>query len=397
LADLNWADVVEITHDQAKQSLLNDLAAQGFTGNSWQEGDPALFGVEVGAEIYRALTKYAVFLRDMALNETATGEALTRLSRSRFGNTRNESVSAQRSITLSCAAGSGPYVINSGDVVLEDAAGEHSIRNVAGLSVVYPANLPTSGTLTLLFEAELPGADSNLGDDSYVSFVTTLAGVTVTDDTPYRIGEDEESDARLRTRNATTIATRSLEPIADTIVNLALEAAPTVYSVAVNDENPRGAGTFDVYLSGELATATGSEVNSVQAALDAKVMGDTTGIPSTRPGQAIAAPTLALNITGTVYYSPTFAAADVEAGVEAALRDFLRTVPLGGFDYTPVLDDVVPKNDIENAIKNATVNGQAGAVRTVSLSTPAADVAVSTYQKVIEGTWTLTYTLATGS
>lgn len=391
MSELDWADVVEITHDQAKQQILDYLASEGYLGTSWQEGDPALFGVEIGAEIWANLSKYVLFLRDMALNDTATGEALRRLSKSRFGNTSNEAVTAQRQITLACASGSGPYSINLGDLVLEANDGQ-SIRNVAGLSVVYPANLPNGGTLTLLCEAETPGSQANLASSSYTNFVTTLAGVTVSSDTSYRLGSDAESVTRLRARNSSSVATHSLEPIADTIENLALEAAPTVTIVAVDDENPRGAGTFDVYLAGDLATATASEVTAVQAALDLKVMGDTSGIPSTRPGYAQAAPTLSLNITGTVYYNPTFSAADVQTGVVAALRAFLATIPLGGFDYTPGLSDVVPLNEIEAAIRTATVNGQSGAVRTVALSTPAGNTAVTTFQKVIEGTWTLTYT-----
>lgn len=388
---LAWADVKELSHDQAKQLILDWLAAVGFVGSSWQPFDPASFGVEGGSEIWAQLSKYAVYLRDMALNETAEGEALTRLSRSRFGNERNLAVETQRSITLSCAAGSGPYTINLGDVVLTDDLG-NTFRNVAGLAVVYPATLPTSGTLTMLFEAEVAGAQANVANDTVSQFVTTLAGVTVTDDTLTRAGSDQESDARLRVRNSTTVATRSLEPIRDTIENLALEAAPTVYQVAIDDENPRGAGTFDVYLAGELTTATVDDVNDVQAALDARVMGDTSGAANTRPGYAIASPTLAINITGTVYYAPTQSAADVQAAVVAALQEFLKTIPLGGFDYAPGLEDVVPKNEIENAIKATAVNGQVGMIRTVNLSTPSGDVSVSAFEKVIQGTWTLTYT-----
>jgi hypothetical protein len=109
MSDLDWADVVEVSHDEAKQLILDALIAAGYLGTSWQEGDPALFGVEVGAEIWANLSKYVLFLRDMSLNETATGESLKRLSRSRFGNTANEASTAQRQLTLSCASGSGPY------------------------------------------------------------------------------------------------------------------------------------------------------------------------------------------------------------------------------------------------------------------------------------------------
>ena len=391
MATLNWSDLVELTHDQGKQDLLVMLEAQGFQGSAWQEGDPALFGVEIGAEIESRNSKYAVFLRDMGLNATATGEALTKLSKSHFGNDRNPAVETQRSITLACAATSGPYVINVGDLVLTEPGGQ-TFRNVAGLSFSYPANLTSGGSLTLLFEAEVAGAAGNVANDTVTQFVTTLAGVTVTDDTLYRTGENEESDERLRLRNETTAATRSLEPIDDTIENLVLELDATLVTPGINSTNPRGPGTFDVYLAQELTTASGAQVLAVQAALDARVMGDTSGAANTRPGYAIAAPTLALDLIGTVYYAPTFAAADVQTGVLAALTAYLKTIPMGGFDYAPGLADVVPKNELENVIRSATVNGQAGAIRTVSLSTPSGDVSVSAFEKVIQGTWALTYT-----
>src|SRR5690606_5098552 len=223
------------------------------------------------------------------------------------------------------------------------------------------------------------------------------------------------SDERLKARNASKVATRALEPIRDTIENLALEAAPAVTAVGIDDENPRGAGTFDVYLagdlatatqedvdavqapldarvSGDLATATQEDVDAVQAALDARVFGDTSGDPNTRPGYAVAATPLALDITATVYYSPAFEAAAVQAGVEAALLAFVRSIPLGGFDYSSALEDVVPVTEIAAAIKNATVNGQQGAVRAVVIATPSADVEPDPFEKVIPGTWTLTFT-----
>src|SRR5690606_23973021 len=170
----------------------------------------------------------------------------TRLSRSRFGNERNPALATQRKLTLACAAGEGPHTIGLGDLVATDADG-HTFRNIEGLDIVYPITLASGGTVTLLFEAEIAGAAHNVANGNVNALVTTLAGVTISADVLYRAGQDEESDERLRARNASKVATRALEPIRDTIENLALEAAPAVTAVGIDDENPRGAGTFDVY------------------------------------------------------------------------------------------------------------------------------------------------------
>lgn len=390
MSELNWDDIVEIDPEDAEQEILEDLEDEGLQVTSFQEGDPTPATARAVSERDARLSAYAVFLRNAQHNDTATGVMLTKLSKSRFENTRNEATSAQREITLTCSATTGPYSLALGDVVLESDEGQ-SVRNIEGLSVVYPVTLPAGGSVTLLFEAETPGTEANLSADSYTRFVTTLAGVTVTDDTPSEDGTDQESDARLRARNSTAIATRSLEPIAMTIENLCLEAAPTVFQVGLDDENPRGPGTFDVYLAGEIAASPTEDVDAVQAALDARVMGDTSGDPDERQGYAQPAPELELDIEGTVYYAGTGDQTEIETAVEDALEAFLKTIPLGGFDYvTGSLENVVLLNEIENAIRQAHP-----LISAVALTTPAGNVAVGGFQKVTVGAWTLTYT-ATG-
>ncbi|HMI84262.1 MAG TPA: baseplate J/gp47 family protein, partial [Polyangiaceae bacterium] len=342
-----YSQIVEESRARVKKDLLDLLDSVGFTATSWQEGAIGLALVELGAEIWSKLTAWAVFLKELGLNETSSGDGLTRFSKSHYDNVREEAVATQRSITLSCEATEGPHTFGLGDVLIAEPTGR-TYRNVAGLGVTYPALLASDGTITLLFEAETAGKASNVADGTATIMATTYAGVTVTSDTLTRLGIDAESDARLKLRNETKWALLSLCLTRDGVVAVALKAAPAVTQVEVDDQNPRDQGTFDVYIAGVNATAGPTDVALVQAALAKRFF---------RPDACLtrAAPDVFVDLTGTVYYDSKYSAADVQKAVEdldvGSLPTFLSTVPLGGFDFSPGPANLVPKNDIEATIR----------------------------------------------
>ncbi len=385
---LNWNDVVEVTLLDAKQSLLGLLNAVGFAATSWQEGSVPLACVEMSALVWSKGTQYAVFLKSMALNPTSTGEALTRFSASRFANQRKLAIAATRKITLACAAGQGPYTLALGDVVVEDSQ-RHTFRNVAGLAVVYPVLLPSGGAVQLVFEAEVAGAASQVAPSAVNSLVTTFAGVTVAGDLPLVTGQDEESDSALQARNSSKWATLGFELIKDGAENIALNTIG-VTRVAVDDANPRGQATFDVYIAQPGATATSDQVLTTQAAFNRRVFGDTLTC------RVIAAPSVALDLVGVVYYDSHFSALSVRAAVESAIVAFIATVPLGGFSFAPGPTNQISLSDIITGIKEATFSGQR-CVRAVTLTTPAADISIAAYAALIAGNFSgLTYSATNG-
>lgn len=387
---LNWADVVEVTHDEAKQSLLDQLDAVGFTATSWQEGEPALALVELTAEVWHQLSKVAVFVKESMLNSTATGEALTRLSASHYDNTRTGAVAARRRVTLTCAATAGPHTFDTGDLIIEHPDGPtYRLLDTGDPTVVYPITLASgSSQPDLIFEAEVAGTAANKPDNTVTQLVTTLAGVTVSSDLIESSGTDQESDVTLRTRNTTkwALLTR-FELIDDAVINIALDATRAVTGVAVDSQNPRGAGTFDVYMAEELSTASSDDIALAQAAMDASVFGATATPPT---ALVLPAPEEPLNLTGTVYYKGSYAATDVETAVLLALESYVKLVPLGGYDFYPGPSNVVPINDVEAEIRKAQVTGQ-DVQKTVVLTAPA-DLTVVSFGKVVLGTIALTFT-----
>ncbi len=391
---LNWTDVVEVTHDEAKQNKLELLDAAGFTATSWQEGDAGLAHVELSAETDVQVSQLAVFLKEAALNDTATGESLTRLSRSHYRNERDGSVAAQRRVTLVCAVGSGPHTFDASDLVLAHSDGPtYRLIDNGDPGVVFPVTLVGGGIQPdLIFEAEVAGSAANKPDNTVNQLVTTLAGVTVASDVRERDGSDKETDATLRVRNATkwSLLTQ-YELIDDAVINICLTATQGVTGVVVDSQNPRGAGTFDVYMAGELATASAGDIALAQAAIDARVFGS-----SATPKTCIVdgAPTVALDLSGTVYYKGSHEPADVELATLVALEEYVKLIPLGGYDFYPGPSNVVPINDIEAEIRKAQVGGR-DVSKTVVLSSPA-DLSVLSFGKVVLGTVALTFTRVVG-
>lgn len=392
MADLLWEDVVEITQEDAEQGLLTSLDEAGLTTTSWQPFSFAPIVVEIGGEFRVEMSKVAVFLKKSFMSETATGQALTELSRSFYANVRESAVEAQHLITLACAAGAGPHSIDLGELTFVDPVSGETFRNVAGNNIAYPYNLTAGTSVTLLCEAEIAGTDGNTASaqsaaDVKFELQTTMAGVSITSHTLERSGLEEETDARLNERNQLKWSLLSeLGVIDEGVQAIALKVAPAVTSVAVDSSNPRGVGTFDVYCAGLDATASDDDVSAVQIGVDLKTMGR-----NNTPKTALVypAPEVLLDITGNIYISgvtPT----TVATAVEDALIEFVRSIPPGGFKYTPGPSNVVAKNDIESVIRQAVL--EAGATKvTVSLSIPVSDLAVTFYGKVIRGTWNLSY------
>lgn len=369
---------------QCEQRLLEMLDDADFIATSWQEGSLVATLVKMTAETESRLSKITLFLKKAFQSSTARGEALTRTASGFYNNEREDAIAAQHLVTLSCLATEGPHSINLGDIVIVHIDG-HTYRNIEGNSIVYPVNLASGGTQTLLFEAEVAGSQANIGNALTEAAVTlsldqTLAGVSVIAHSLYLAGVDEESDERLDERNRTKWADEAeLEFIDERVKNICLNASSSIIHVSVDSTNPRGAGTFDVYLAGLDATASDEDVAKAQLAIDRRSMGRTA-----TPKECIVykSPTVDVDIEGTVYFSGSSESADVRQEYEAALLAFIRATPSGGFDFTPGPRGIIRINDLESVIRLA-VTDFTGRPATVELTSPTADIAVPSFARPI--------------
>jgi hypothetical protein len=255
-------------------------------------------------------------------------------------------------------------------------------RNTTG------GTLPAGGSLVLDFKAVLGGVGGNVANSAISVLQTPLAGVSIENDeqTPWydTAGVDEEFDATLQERNRTKWALLSIELVGDAYRFLALDNGAS--KVSLDDQNPRGAGTIDVYVASTTGLLGTPEITALQALFASYVFQtDATWPASADSAVSVEHPsTEALDITGTVYHDGAVSDAAMQGLQEDALRALLATVPLGGFDYTPGPANVITVDDILEVMR--AVPG----VQSVVLSAPSASVAVTPNALVTEGTWTIT-------
>jgi uncharacterized phage protein gp47/JayE len=286
-----------------------------------------------------------------------------------------------------------PYDIQVGQLIASDDQ-KREYRNTTG------GTLSAGGTLELQWEATIAGADHNTGDGTVTRLLTPLAGVTVANSvgTPWytTTGADQETDAGLKERNRTKWATQSLEMVADGYRNYALSVAGIV-KISIDDNNPRGENTIDVYVAAAAELAGEAEKQALQEIFAKRVF----GASSTYEEPPTAGTTVAvldvntdeLTLTGTVYHDPNVSEANVTAAVEEALGDFLDATPIGGYDFAPGPSNVITPGDILQVLEG--VDG----VRTVTLTAPTAPVSVGVRTLVTPqaGGWGLTYQAVTAT
>jgi uncharacterized phage protein gp47/JayE len=361
-----------LARDSIRSLLLSLLDAAGFPVDAWQDEGSARALVEMAAQLGAEQSKPVALLAKMPFLDTSEADFLSAKLKSDFDEERNPAVATVMPVRL-VNAGSTTYSKNAREIILTSSSGR-TYSNVAGASVTAAA------TTIVNFVAEVAGAAGNVPAQT-MQLTTPLAGVTAIFDGGFiTAGADEESDPAARERARTKWATLRTEKIRAGITNLVRTAAPSVTGHSIDDENPRGPGTLDVYLAGDNATAGSGDVTLVQTALDGALFGTGTDEPA---GLAIAAPTLALDLDATVYVRGVTEEAALTA-LTAAWQAFLVTVPVGGFDLSPGPQNVILPGQIVDAFSEV-----AGVVST-AVELGADQIDVPAHTKVLEGTTTFT-------
>lgn len=366
--------------------LLLYLKNLGFHTGSWHEGSIQRTILTTVARLVSDLTELSRIYVEFALNDYSSGDPLVELSDNVYDNQASAAVKTNGVMTLTNNS-SGPYTVSPGQLIVGTTAGVQ-FGNLTG------GNLAAGGTLDCTFEALLAGASGNVANGAVTILHTSLAGVTVQNGVVggavwYSItGADAETTLALRTRNRTKWATLGIELIADGYRNLALSVSG-IEKVAVDDSNPRGPGTIDVYVASANNTVGTTEKTALQVLFSQRVFGTDPNYPPDEDSyvHVLDAATQTLTLNGTVYHDPGYASASVRAAVETALNAFVLGLPLGGENLAPGPSNVIPIGDIYEVIER--VQG----VRTVKLIAPSTDVDVGTTSLVVApAVWGLTYT-----
>jgi len=374
-----------LTASAALEMILAWMQALGFETTAWQDGRIQKTIVKTLALFGADYTEKTKILAEFGFNDFATGVGLTEFSRARYKNERIPAVFTKGSMRLRSVA-TAPYIIEPGQLIAGNSQGVQ-FRNLDG------GTLTAGGTLVLQFQARIAGASGNiLTNDQSLRLLTPLAGVTVSnaEATPWYSlrGEDEESDEKLRLRNAYKWTLLSAELVGDAYRYIALtgDGSVSAAKVAIDDQNPRGPGTIDVYVSGASGPLGSSDIDALQDLFASKVFytDDAAHLSASSRVKVISMLPFAVNITGLLYHDSGISGAEATTRVTEALGVFFAAVPIGGFSYGS-LTNVITLGDLLKVIEE--VEG----IRTAVLSVPgAAGVAVPSNELPIAGTLDLT-------
>lgn len=360
-----------ITRVEAIDFVLQGLTSLGFTATSWSLDSKQYKFVRAFSTVWSDLSETTRQIVGFALNDFATGTPLTELTRSNFGNERNKAIKTVGPYKLT-NAGATPYTITTGQLVMKTDAGIEFGNTTGG-------TLNVGGTLTVTIEAKKAGASGNVASDTIKNFITPLAGVTGTNEAglgglPWytTAGADEEGVTATRKRNSLRITTLNQISLPADGYELLARSVSGIERVKVDDSNPRGPHTLDVYCATASGPAGATDLAAVQALLDAKKS------PSCKP-LAKAPPVLSLDPVGKIHIQSSFDSTARREEVKQAIRDFCGSFDLGGLVLPPSTTGVLPYSELVTAISD--VPG----VAAVRLTNPVDDLPLTLFQIVDAG------------
>ena len=369
-----------LTEDEALEQLLSILDGSGFQVTAWTDGSVQLTMLRAFAALYAVLTTYVATLVSWGFNELAEDDGLTHFSRSHYVNERGGLVAARHEVKFTCQAGSGPYTgIAANSLVVSD--GVSYFWNTSTVAIA------DGTTTTIEVECQAPGSLGNAAPNTITRMTSSFAGVTCNNpaiagstQSYTRLGTDTESNEALRRRNSSKWATLSAENTSSSIENIATATVEAITKVAVDDSNPRGAGTVDIYIAGDESTAGTSDVTAVQTAVRARFFNSDPRII------VYAATEYELPISGTVTFDASYTSTEVQSFVEAALLELIIATQISKSFGLP--NGRLQLSDIYEAIEGAT-----GVISSViSIGTTVGYITIPDWQLAVKPTtWPLSY------
>lgn len=310
----------------AEQEILADLEAAGVdaAGFSPFSVTSALPGVHAKAIAHqsaiRADVARASFL-ELLLATPGADAWVEKVCRAWYQVDRLPATKAQWLFRVSASSAVGSVVRPPRSLVAE--AGGVLFENIAELQI-------SGGQRVLvLFEARAAGTSGNVLPGAVTGFRVAPAGLSVTNATPGRLlyaGRAAETNTGLVARGRARFAAKSYGGARSAYlvwVAEAFEAAgmtSTITKIGVDDENPNGPGSTDLYLANAAGPATVDELALVDAFLQPR-----RGL-GTGPLRVLAAPAKTIAIAGTLFSSSPSSL--VEADIKWV--ELAADLPLGG-------------------------------------------------------------------
>lgn len=374
--------IVEETNATVYAKLLAFAAALGLQTETWHPGDPTRTLFDADSRLHAGRERLVVELIKAGFLDLASGDGLTLCAKYLFGVDRVPATYATCTLRFT-NTGNALFAIDPEDYTLLNSDTQKTYRNSTG------GTLNPNSTLDVTITAEEAGAASSAGIGEIDTLVNALPKVSVSNVTT-AVGTDAESDPALRARCRAKLGSLSPNGPADAYAFVALTPelvnGRVISRVRVVDNST--VGEVQVYVAGPSGAVDAPTVADVDAGIE------TYANPLCNSATVTSATNAPQNITYTlwVYSGVNKQSAEIQADVQAALIEALKTRPIGGDITPPALTGYIYKGFIEATILQAV----APYGYRVTVSAPAADVSLAVNQVAVLGTLTATINVVEG-
>ncbi|NQT34276.1 baseplate J/gp47 family protein [bacterium] len=303
--------------------------------------------LEVIAKVVSDLYGLVKIVMQQSFVQTATGNWLD-LKVREMGITRKPAVKTRVYLTFSSnepAAQNITIPIGTICKSQKDSAG-NDYRFITTEEVVLEEG---QTSIQVVAEAEQPGKNWNVGQDTITRMVTRVTGITaVTNPEGYMIreGSDYESDEQLRQRAIGVWETLGLGGTREAYRTWAL-SVPGVIAASVLDDFPFGPGTVGVVILGENGTPSAELINDVHQYIKARK-------PLTADVRILSPDIRSIDLDLEVIRYANAIQAVVESGVRESVDNFSGRLQLGeGLIIARLINEIMDVTGVYNLKVNA--------------------------------------------
>lgn len=311
-----------LTISQLVQNILNTIQSKVNKVLDFTIG--SVFVALAEAQGQTAMWLQSLILQVLAWTraQTSTGSALD-LWLAQFGFTRLPGVAASNSVTMGAnVAPTSPVTIPAGTTV-QTFTGVQFITTAA-------ATLETGTTsVSVPVVAVLSGTTGNVAVGAITQFVTSVPGIdTVTNSTAFTNGVNPESDAAVRSRFVTYIASlQKGTKLAVTAAVLGVQQGLTYNLVEFQTESGTSAlAYFYVVVNDGTGNPSSTLLSTVYNAIDAV---KAAGIQFNVYGPTAVTVDIGMTVTIAAGYQFT----SVQSAIETAIDQVIAALPIGGTLY----------------------------------------------------------------
>ena len=331
--------ITPVTEDEALETSLTVLGQLGFQATSWQDGAWQLTLIRLFCKTWATFSETIAQIAAGGFTTLAERTWLVLLARYAYNIEALEPQSAIGQILLTSSAGAPVHTWVAGDIIVADAASGST--DARSFTCTEGGTLGPSSSISIEFQADIPGTDSNIAPDTELFLWTPLVGVTATcpalvpDSNTWITtpGEDEETAARLAARCMGRWDRLTYGNTDGAYRAWALEALPALTRVSIN--RALGDGTVTLVgatalgaLSAGQCTTIEDYLNGVTDGVGRRPINDVVGVDP-----AVTVTTPALDITAYVLPSAMGnddSTSDAAADIETALLAYFGSIPIGG-------------------------------------------------------------------